>query len=184
MGVVAVVLFLMSPVFLNSSSPWCSGSSKGRWVFGDRHRLLLFQPRLFPCSLLLSILPHLHLLAEFNIKTSPVGCLDTVLWPIRCCFLQGLQRLLNRDSLSSWEMWCSPLHTKGFYALHKTSSVNINSVCTQAEGHNTFVNSSHQKQCFFKACFLLLFCRIKHENIVALEDIYESSNYLYLIMQL
>uniref|UniRef100_A0A674PEU1 Protein kinase domain-containing protein n=1 Tax=Takifugu rubripes TaxID=31033 RepID=A0A674PEU1_TAKRU len=26
--------------------------------------------------------------------------------------------------------------------------------------------------------------RIKHENIVALEDIYESSNYLYLIMQL
>ena len=26
--------------------------------------------------------------------------------------------------------------------------------------------------------------RIKHENIVALEDIYESHNHLYLIMQL
>lgn len=32
--------------------------------------------------------------------------------------------------------------------------------------------------------FLFLSCRIKHENIVALEDIYESSNHLYLIMQL
>lgn len=31
---------------------------------------------------------------------------------------------------------------------------------------------------------LCLYCRIKHENIVALEDIYESSDYLYLIMQL
>lgn len=37
----------------------------------------------------------------------------------------------------------------------------------------------------------LLFCvfhffsfRIKHENIVALEDIYESPNHLYLVMQL
>lgn len=58
---------------------------------------------------------------------------------------------------------------------HLSISVTVN---------NTFVKSSHQKQCFFKACFLLLFCRIKHENIVALEDIYESSNYLYLIMQL
>lgn len=29
-----------------------------------------------------------------------------------------------------------------------------------------------------------LFYRIKHENIVALEDIYESSDHLYLIMQL
>lgn len=28
------------------------------------------------------------------------------------------------------------------------------------------------------------FCRIQHENIVALEDIYESPDYLYLIMQL
>lgn len=26
--------------------------------------------------------------------------------------------------------------------------------------------------------------RIKHENIVALEDIYESPNHLYLVMQL
>lgn len=31
---------------------------------------------------------------------------------------------------------------------------------------------------------LLSLSRIKHENIVALEDIYESSNHLYLIMQL
>lgn len=31
---------------------------------------------------------------------------------------------------------------------------------------------------------LFLLSRIKHENIVALEDIYESSNHLYLIMQL
>lgn len=31
---------------------------------------------------------------------------------------------------------------------------------------------------------MFLLSRIKHENIVALEDIYESSNYLYLIMQL
>lgn len=35
-----------------------------------------------------------------------------------------------------------------------------------------------------RVVFLLLSCRIKHENIVALEDIYESSNHLYLIMQL
>lgn len=28
------------------------------------------------------------------------------------------------------------------------------------------------------------FFRIKHENIVALEDIYESPNHLYLVMQL
>lgn len=32
--------------------------------------------------------------------------------------------------------------------------------------------------------FFSLFCRIKHENIVALEDIYESPDHLYLIMQL
>lgn len=32
-------------------------------------------------------------------------------------------------------------------------------------------------------CFLFSF-RIKHENIVALEDIYESPNHLYLVMQL
>lgn len=32
--------------------------------------------------------------------------------------------------------------------------------------------------------FLFCLSRIKHENIVALEDIYESSNHLYLIMQL
>lgn len=31
---------------------------------------------------------------------------------------------------------------------------------------------------------LTCFCRIKHENIVALEDIYESPDHLYLIMQL
>lgn len=30
----------------------------------------------------------------------------------------------------------------------------------------------------------LYFFRIKHENIVALEDIYESPNHLYLVMQL
>lgn len=31
---------------------------------------------------------------------------------------------------------------------------------------------------------ILYFFRIKHENIVALEDIYESPNHLYLVMQL
>lgn len=33
-------------------------------------------------------------------------------------------------------------------------------------------------------CFFFFFFRIKHENIVALEDIYESPNHLYLVMQL
>lgn len=33
-------------------------------------------------------------------------------------------------------------------------------------------------------CFFCFSFRIKHENIVALEDIYESPNHLYLVMQL
>jgi hypothetical protein len=35
-----------------------------------------------------------------------------------------------------------------------------------------------------KCVCLLASRRIKHENIVALEDIYESPNHLYLVMQL
>lgn len=33
-------------------------------------------------------------------------------------------------------------------------------------------------------CAFFFTFRIKHENIVALEDIYESPNHLYLVMQL
>lgn len=33
-------------------------------------------------------------------------------------------------------------------------------------------------------CFLPLFFRIKHANIVSLEDIFESKSHLYLVMQL
>lgn len=36
----------------------------------------------------------------------------------------------------------------------------------------------------FSVCVLFFSFRIKHENIVALEDIYESPNHLYLVMQL
>lgn len=73
----------------------------------------------FPFSHLAAILPHLHLLAEFNIKTSPAGCLDTGSQrrdPSYIVFFRssGLQGLLNRDSLINGEMQCSPLHTKGF----------------------------------------------------------------------
>ena len=38
---------------------------------------------------------------------------------------------------------------------------------------------------YYSVCVCVFFSfRIKHENIVALEDIYESPNHLYLVMQL
>lgn len=38
---------------------------------------------------------------------------------------------------------------------------------------------------YYCVCAFFFFTfRIKHENIVALEDIYESPNHLYLVMQL
>lgn len=77
-----------------------------------------------------------------------------------------------------------PPRAKAFQALPEPSAVNGSGVRAPAhggEGRRAFVSAKGCFVFFFTACFL---CRIKHENIVALEDIYESSNYLYLIMQL
>lgn len=41
------------------------------------------------------------------------------------------------------------------------------------------MSHTYYSLCVFRCSF-----RIKHENIVALEDIYESPNHLYLVMQL
>lgn len=44
--------------------------------------------------------------------------------------------------------------------------------------------SLHVSYLLFCVCAFFFSFRIKHENIVALEDIYESPNHLYLVMQL
>ena len=43
---------------------------------------------------------------------------------------------------------------------------------------------TYTSHCTYSMCALFFSFRIKHENIVALEDIYESPNHLYLVMQL
>lgn len=89
-----------------------------------------------------------------------------------------------------WQAWtysCAQRHANSKYRLQQKAKTVMLSVDRASFSQTKKANCTSLAAHRLAACKvypLFLLSRIKHENIVALEDIYESSNHLYLIMQL